>query len=543
MFYKLKLALLSMAAFLASADAFALFNSSKTSLPQSCYNINYALNANGCILSSTRSYAGKRGSMQLKLYTNDSGAQAYDQPIIVVAPYPGALLAVNNNSDAIYQDLDLVFRNAFMGASPSEIKARYPNSDIFLFAYEYEQGKRFGSGDHIQLNAFTVLQGIEMINEANQTNNHKPSISVLGTSLGGVVSKYAIGYAHKYGIETNIRTWVTIDSPLKGANIPLAYQRLPLFIDSMLDDFGSIGVISLSTFDFLTSALDYTPLFFLELSELTSEAKRAIRDIRSMVQVSYENIHSTSSKQLLINHIVDKNGSYRSTLLRELDSMPLPNDIRKVVFTNASLVNSYNTPSNWNASKFIVAPHSGNPGELEAADFTFKENTPNGNRNESLFKSYTRVDRPFGNDKHVKEDTKLNEFPYYQYVNSAPGTNIGLTRSMLNTINNNILEATPSHPAYARCHNCQEPNFIPTFSALDIDPAVYGTDLNRLKGASHSETLQKLEAASPFDRIHHVNSRTHDYEFNASDMSKLDSELQGRHDLAYLIPVISNLLN
>jgi len=536
-FSKFKITLISIIAFSISADTHAFFNKLKPRSFNSCLVIEQALNDDGCILSSSRYYAGKQGSMHLKLYTNDSGDEAFDQPIIVVAPYPGAVIT---NGSGMEQNLDLVFRNAFMGATPSEVKSRYPNSDIFLFSYEYIEGSRFGAGDHIQLNAFTVLEGIERINERN---SYKSSNAILGTSLGGVVSKYALGYANKNGIETNVRTWVTIDSPLKGANMPLAYQRLPLFIDSMLDDFNDVGIVSLSTFDFIASAIDFLMHggTLSGLSDLTSEAKKAIRDVRAMVQMSYDNIHSTSSKQLLINHVVDKDGNYRSNLLNELRYMPLSKDIRKVVFTNASLEESYTKPQHWSSSKFIESKIDYTHNDLEAAGFRFSENS-NPNRNENLFYGYARKDRFMGNDYHVKEDTSLTEFPNYQYVNSVPGTNIGITRNVLFNLNKNILKLESHEPGYARCVNCKEPNFIPTFSALDIDPDVYGTDLNKLKGNDLYTTIQKLEAASPFDKIHHVSSRIHGYEFDNTNMAKLDSELLGRHDLAYLIPILNNVL-
>lgn len=92
----------------------------------------------------------------------------------------------------------------------------------------------FGStGNSIHDNAMSLIGLIEFL-KCQTMNDHQ--FVILGHSMGGVISKYALSYMEEYppSIQTscnaqknhNTRLLITNDSPHQGANIPLSLQHL-----------------------------------------------------------------------------------------------------------------------------------------------------------------------------------------------------------------------------------------------------------------------------------------------------------------------------
>ncbi len=73
----------------------------------------------------------------------------------------------------------------------------------------------------IQDNGFLVQELIEELNSA--TGAVHPLI-IAGTSLGGLTSRYALTYMEHYGLPHNVGTFISVDSPQNGANIPVGVQ-------------------------------------------------------------------------------------------------------------------------------------------------------------------------------------------------------------------------------------------------------------------------------------------------------------------------------
>jgi len=83
------------------------------------------------------------------------------------------------------------------------------------------------STDYIQRNAFLF---IKMINQVNALKNNNNDLIVIGASMGGLVSRYALAYMEKNGLPHNTNLFISFDSPHRGANIPLGDQyMLPFF--------------------------------------------------------------------------------------------------------------------------------------------------------------------------------------------------------------------------------------------------------------------------------------------------------------------------
>ena len=80
----------------------------------------------------------------------------------------------------------------------------------------------FGNGgDYIQRNGLGLVDLIEWVN-ANKTTTE--DIVVVGASMGGLVSRYALLYMENHGLQHHARLLATFDSPHQGANIPLGDQ-------------------------------------------------------------------------------------------------------------------------------------------------------------------------------------------------------------------------------------------------------------------------------------------------------------------------------
>lgn len=83
-----------------------------------------------------------------------------------------------------------------------------------------------GGADYIERNALTHVQLYQWLNNRLQQNGSNEQLVIVGPSMGGQISRYALSYMEKHGIAHNTRLWVSVDSPHLGANIPIGLQAL-----------------------------------------------------------------------------------------------------------------------------------------------------------------------------------------------------------------------------------------------------------------------------------------------------------------------------
>lgn len=81
-----------------------------------------------------------------------------------------------------------------------------------------------GGGDYIERNGLNLVTLIKKINAELITNGSTEKLVIVGPSMGGQISRYALAYMEKNNIPHNTRLWVSVDSPHLGANIPLGTQ-------------------------------------------------------------------------------------------------------------------------------------------------------------------------------------------------------------------------------------------------------------------------------------------------------------------------------
>ncbi len=151
-----------------------------------------------------------------------------------------------------------------------------------------------GAG-YIQRNAMLVVKVIQtVINrmKAAGTYTSAPQIVVIGPSMGGLITRYALRYMEMHGMEHHVRTWISFDSPQKGANVPLGLQYWVHFFADVAD------------------------------AESAQEAQAALL--------------SPAAQQMLIYHFYYYAYNQFSSFYNEINSMGFPQLPRKVAIINGS---------------------------------------------------------------------------------------------------------------------------------------------------------------------------------------------------------------
>lgn len=80
-----------------------------------------------------------------------------------------------------------------------------------------------GGADYIQRNAYTL---IELINTINTMKVGTEQNVVIGPSMGGLISRYALRYMEENSLTHDTRLYISFDSPHLGANVPIGLQYM-----------------------------------------------------------------------------------------------------------------------------------------------------------------------------------------------------------------------------------------------------------------------------------------------------------------------------
>lgn len=99
-----------------------------------------------------------------------------------------------------------------------------------------------GGAYYIESNALALVELIKRTDSIATSINPNATLKIVGPSMGGQISRYALAYMEKKEEETgnsnewdhNVSHWVSVDSPHLGANIPMGDQALIYLLTDML---------------------------------------------------------------------------------------------------------------------------------------------------------------------------------------------------------------------------------------------------------------------------------------------------------------------
>ena len=95
-----------------------------------------------------------------------------------------------------------------------------------------------GGADFIERNAMLLVDLINTINSDKVGNEQNV---VIGPSMGGLISRYALNYMESQSLNHDTRLWISFDAPHQGANVPIGFQHQFNFLAFGLDDFWILG--------------------------------------------------------------------------------------------------------------------------------------------------------------------------------------------------------------------------------------------------------------------------------------------------------------
>ena len=170
-------------------------------------------------------------------------------------------------------------------------------------------------GTFIEENAMVCIAAINKLNELLQESGSNEQIVVVGPSMGGQITRYALAYMEQhpdantnYG-KHNCRLWISFDSPHQGANISMGVQA---FVDYFRK----------------------YPLLF-PLKNLWNNL-----------------LCSKAAQQMLVYHKKAGAGAIFNTYCQQITNVKYPNSARKISISNGSLNGTNNGSASQEALSF-----------------------------------------------------------------------------------------------------------------------------------------------------------------------------------------------
>ena len=120
------------------------------------------------------------------------------------------------------------------------------NGDMVIDENDYPAGSTLvdGGSDFIERNAMTLVTLLQTIN--TQKTGDEQNV-IIGPSMGGLISRYALNYMENQGLTHDTRLWLSFDAPHLGANVPIGFQHLFNYLAFGLDTW--VGDFSIDTLE------------------------------------------------------------------------------------------------------------------------------------------------------------------------------------------------------------------------------------------------------------------------------------------------------
>lgn len=244
------------------------------------------------------------GQGEYEIYL-DNVDQVLDKPIFLIDGFdPGD----TRNTELIYSLLNYGDTNQNLGDI-----VRNEGFDIVVLNFpQYSPADGVvidGGADFIQRNAMIL---VELINQINAQKIGTEKNVVIGPSMGGLISRYALRYMEQNEMEHDTRLYISFDTPHLGANVPIGFQHLFNYMAN-----GPLGDVTLQ--EIVNSVIS------------SPAAKQMLLD-------HYTGHLQTGSPTEFDNAIQLPTGApnFRTAFQNELNTMGFPIETRNVAISNGS---------------------------------------------------------------------------------------------------------------------------------------------------------------------------------------------------------------
>ncbi|WP_372796306.1 hypothetical protein [Pontiella sp.] len=369
----------------------------------------------------------------LYIYKADSSLNDFRNPVLFVEGF-------DFYNDRDWEDL----YTQFNGENLIE-ELRSLGFDVLLLSFEDATKK-------LSDNQAKMVKVIDYINNHRMDTGETETFTLIGAGMGGLASRMALAEMEQAGNPHYVDTWISLDAPHEGANIPLGIQE------------------------------------YLEFCELNKNAEPGF-DLQVELLDALD--RDAFKGMLLVHHLADDGlaapDSKRAELIAELAGLGYPTNCKTMAISNGS---GYGKKQPFSPGEQIM--HLENPAlpTVYMNIYALPQTTDGGQ---------TGSDLPLFQGVYYEEDGyKVEHSSHYPYaIDNAPGGTSDL-----------FYELFAGFPYPDGSDSCSYSNhcMVSTTSSLGIPIRYIDTDLS-----AHPEIL----ALSPFDEIHYALANEPHMEINA----------------------------
>lgn len=287
-----------------------------------------------------------------------------------------------------------------------------------------------GGADFIQRNAMILVELIETINDLKTGTAQNV---VIGPSMGGLISRYALRYMEQNSLEHDTRLYISFDSPHLGANVPIGLQYL---FNYMVNGDPEIEAVEPLVNGLLNSAA----------------AKQMLTD-HYLSHVGNDGYTQTAGSHLPLGA-----PNFRNAFQDELNAMGFPQNVRNVSIANGSGIGAQTESPG--ATIMDATIDTGTQFGLATRALVDLKFTPNASQTITVTDFAGQVNFFGWNDVYTYEATAQSP-AFTNGIDSAPGGLFDLLDIELDAEN-------PLITQFLDALQIDYFNFIPTISAMAI---------------------------------------------------------------------------